>query len=368
MELRILNGNLVDVGVIDVFDSLIWTDRYCGFGDFELTAAPSTNILADITGASYVALAESENRLMMIESVTVKSDATAGDKVIVRGKSLESILSRRIIWSKTTLTGSLQNGIASLLNDNAISPALPIRDLTRLTYEASTDPLVTALTLDKQYMGEFLYDAILDLCVTNKIGFKVTVTGTGNFLFKLYSGVDRSYGQLVNSFVVFSPTNGNLKNSEYIATDEALKTVVLVAGAGEGTELITTIVDTTGGVATDLARREMFSDGSGIEKTAPEGTLTDAEYLAQVHERADQYIAQLQEKGAEALSTNVFVESLTGELDPAPLYVYGVDYFIGDIVQVADAYGNESKSQVTELIHSQEGVVVKIYPTFTTVE
>jgi hypothetical protein len=45
MELRALDTNYIDVQVLDIFRSFIWTDRYSAYGDFEVLLAPTADNL-----------------------------------------------------------------------------------------------------------------------------------------------------------------------------------------------------------------------------------------------------------------------------------------------------------------------------------
>ena len=46
------------------------------------------------------------------------------------------------------------------------------------------------------------------------------------------------------------------------------------------------------------------------------------------------------------------------------MFLYGQDFFIGDMVQLEDAYGNSGKSIVSEIVFSVDEEGEKIYPTF----
>ena len=46
MELLVLNTSFESVAIIDSFKSLIWTDRYKAYGDFELYLPIDTSLLA----------------------------------------------------------------------------------------------------------------------------------------------------------------------------------------------------------------------------------------------------------------------------------------------------------------------------------
>jgi Siphovirus ReqiPepy6 Gp37-like protein len=379
MELTILNTSFVPIGVIDTFTSLIWKDSYRGFGDFQLIASPTTtNILTQVNSGPYLTLADSEH-VMVIENLQIDSDAVDGNKVTVKGRSLETILGRRIIWNPTTLTGDFQTAILKLLNENAINPTVVDRKITKLTFEASTDPFITGSTLpvEKQYFGENLYNVITDLCLAQEVGYKITLNKSGNLVFKLYAGLDRSYGQTDRTTVVFSPQFDNLINSTYTANDLSSKTVVLTVWKGQGDmgdgiavpETVRIIVDGLAGVGSDLTRRETFLDASSITKPDPGGIFTDTDYPTAMSAKITAYIAQIRQLGADILAKSTTVENFEGEIDTNPngIYVYNRDFFIGDIVQVEDEYAHQTKSQVTEVIHSQDEKGPRIYPTFTAV-
>jgi hypothetical protein len=354
MDLLVLNPDLEVIGIIDVFTSLIWTDRYCGFGDFSLESAPNNNFLTSIANGRYLQSLESEH-LMRIESINIKSSPSMGKKVIVGGRSIETILEQRIIWNQTILNGNFQDGIHQLLDENAMNPEDPDRAISLLEFEESTDPIITELTINSQFFGETLYTAITELCLARNIGYKITLTDQNKFRFKLYSGIDRSRDQFTHPYVIFSPKLENLINSDYLMTSRFNKTVTLVAGEmGIGNARLALVVTQLYGAGTDLDRREMFTDAQNTTRNTPDGTLTDEEY-----------IEQLYSKGEEDLASNISIETFEGMADSTRLYKYGEDFYMGDIVQVENEYGQEGRSRITELIRSQDASGPKIYPTFT---
>ena len=50
------------------------------------------------------------------------------------------------------------------------------------------------------------------------------------------------------------------------------------------------------------------------------------------------------------------------------MFKYGEDFFIGDIVQIANEYGNEETAYISELVISQDEEGFSIYPTFKMVQ
>ena len=49
------------------------------------------------------------------------------------------------------------------------------------------------------------------------------------------------------------------------------------------------------------------------------------------------------------------------------MFKYGIDFFMGDIVQFANEYGHESKVRVIEMVRSEDEDGCSAYPTFETV-
>jgi len=355
MEIELLNSNFERIYILDTFVSMIWTDRFWEIGDFDITTIPSITNLTMFNNATYLKLKESEH-LMIIEHKEIKSDIENGDLFIVKGRSLESILDRRIIWEPTYLSGSLQDGIESIIIDNIQYPTDTDRTISNFTFDLSTDPAITGLTVDTQFAdGETIYKAISEMCQAKEIGFRILLTPTGSFELGLYAGTDRSVSQSTNVLVEFSSNLDNLIEASYVETTKYLKTVVLVAGEqGVGNAKAYIEVDAPGTPPTGLNRREMYYKAN-ISKNLPGGgTLTDAQYLD-----------QLEGKGVEELAKNVFVKSFDGEVSTV-MYNYGEDFFMGDILQIADDYGHSTSSRVTEMIYSQNVEGIKVYPTFTT--
>lgn len=353
MDVTVLNTNLDAISIVDVYESFIWTDRYYEYGDFELFTSMTDTILSYIRQDYYLQSRESEH-VMIIEKIRINSDSENGNHITVTGRSLESILDRRIVWGQKTITGNLQNGIRTLLNENVISPADNKRRISNFIFEASTDPAITSLKIDAQYTGDNLYDVINKICSERSIGFKVTLNNNKQFVFKLYAGTDRSYDQSVNPYVIFSPKFENIINSNYVESKSALKTVTLVGGEGEGSARKYTTV----GGGSGLNRRELFTDARDISSDVGDGVvLSDAEYTA-----------QLQQRGKEKLAENTDVTSFEGQVETTVMFRYGEDFFNGDVVQIANEYGHETKARIVEIVMSEDEDGNSVYPTFKTIE
>lgn len=361
MDLIVLDTNLEPFAVFDTYSSLIWTDRYNECGDFEIYTAMTEDLLTYIKQDYYLRRSDSDH-VMIIEKLEIDTDAENGNNITITGRSLESLLDRRIIWNQTLLSGNFQDGIEKLLNENVISPSNESRKISNFKMEKSTDPEITGLTIEAEYKGDNLYDVLTTLCAERSIGFKVTLSNNNQFVFSLYSGEDRSYDQTNNPYVIFSPNFDNLISSNYIESRSSLKNVTLVSAEDsdnrpeeEGAEA--PLVETAVGNVSGMNRREIFTDyGSISRKTDDDKTLSDSEITA-----------MLRQKGKETLSENAEVLSFEGEAETSLMFRYGEDFFIGDIVQVEDHYGHETRARVIELITSDATDGFSIYPTFSAI-
>lgn len=352
MQIMVLNTDLIPIAILESYESFIWTDRYNQCGDFEIYTPMAHGILDIIKQDYYLVNSESEHA-MIIEKLLITSDTETGKHLTATGRSLESILTRRIVWGTRTLRGNFQNAIETLLNENIISPSKTTRRIPNFIFEASDDPIITALTIDAQYTGDELYEIIYKACTERNIGFKVTLNDNNQFVFKLYAGVDRSYAQSVNPYVIFSPSFDNIINSNYIESKSAFKNVTLIGGEGEGSARTYSSVGDVSG----LNRREIFTDAKSVSSEVDGVTLDYSEYNE-----------LLCEKGRETLSENLEIISFEGQVETSMMFKYGEDFFNGDIVQIANEYGHETKSRIIEIVISENEEGYSVYPTFETVQ
>lgn len=349
MELTVLNTSFEPVYLLETYESLIWVDKFSEPGTFELYTPVTDEIIDNIIPGYYILNSDSEH-VMIIEDISIESDTEAGDHFKAIGRSIESILDRRIVWSQTNIKSSLQNGLKTLLNDAIVSPSISARKISNFTYKLDNTDVssaIQAMKVDHQYTGDNLLDVVTSLCDENEIGFKITLNDSNQFVFTIYDGTDRSYNQSTNPFIVFSPDFDNVISSNYTDAQSVLKNVALVAGEGEGTSRITQTV----GTASDLARKETYVDARNIRKES----LSTSEYNA-----------KLISKGMdELIEINKERESFDSQCVTNGLYKYGTDFFLGDIVQMCNEYGIEATSRITEFTWSYSTSGIDTYPTFT---
>ena len=366
MEFMVLDKNYEAIAMIDTFTSAIWTVRYDECGDFELYTPVHLDYLQSMQIGNYLWNRDSD-RLMIIETVEILTSYDGeGPKLTVTGRSLESILDRRIIVSSDVFSGTLPAVISSILTKEVISSGSN-RAIPNFRYKTTTDTRITGITgLEFTARGENVYDIVCSLCQQYKVGWRILPYGSGGFEFELYMGVDRSYDQNEVPYVVFSPSFENLLNSNYIKSYKAYKNAVYAVGTWQ--EEVTIDSQTTYEEAevtawgysedaepTGLARREMFIDNGGVNDGEQGGDSTSWNKINK-------------EKGLTELGQHQTTTAFEGNLEATRQYVYREDFDIGDIVQVANEFDITGTVYISEVVMSQDVNGVTITPTFTSTE
>ena len=342
MDIYVKNTAYELVGLIDTASSVIWTERYADAGDFEIYIKASADIIAMLQKGYYLEKQDSD-RAMVIETGEIKTDTENGNFMTCGGRSLETILSRRIVWKQTNLTGNAEDAVRRLITENFISPEIPERKIPNMKLgpkQGFTEKI------DMQVTGETVEDTVKKICKEFGWGYKITLEGT-DFVFSLYKGTDRSYQQNQVPYVTFSPEFDNLINSDYLFNTKDYKNVALVAGEGEGTARKTKAV----GNAQGLERREIYVDSRNTSSN--NGEITEQEYEA-----------ALAAEGTQTLAEHTVTESFEGEVNYQTPYVYKTDFFMGDIVEVVNEYGISATPRISEVIESEDETGHSIIPTF----
>ncbi len=351
MSVVVLNRDLVPVGIVDNYESIIWVERYYAYGDFELYL-PASKEAIELLKLDYYISIPTSNRLMIIESRKITSSTDSGDYFTVTGRSLESLLTRRVVWDEITFSGNLQDAFETLLTQNFINPSIVDRKIDRLKFVRNTsDWRITSLSLNAKYAGDSIYTIMSEVCDNFKIGFKIELDSDNKFAFSLYKGNDHSYSQDQYPYVVFSKNFDNLISSEYSEESTNFKNVARIGG--EIPDAATRKYTSTG-EAKGMDRREVFVDASNISSKDGEEEISENVYLQ-----------KLKNKGVEELVNYASVRAIDAEVDSSMMYVADRDYFLGDEVQVIDQYNVDTRARITEYIKTYADSGTSVRPTFS---
>lgn len=338
----VMNTNFVRLAAIDYYTSFIWSTRYYSCGDFELCVDVTQENIS-LFQKDYYIVRDDDEHIGIIEDIMIQRNEDGQELLIVSGRFLSAILARRIIAVQTTVSGTVSACVNTLINQNVVNPSISARKISNFTIgsHSITD------TMNAQYTGKNLLDTISDIAETYGIGFKTTLNSSNQFVFKLFKGIDRTYDQNVNPWVIFSDKYDNLLTSEYEENYKDIATAVLVAGEGEGLDRKTVWV--TDG-STGLKRHELYKDQRQLQSDG--GTISDAEYTK-----------LMQEEGKESLTKYTAAFTGTVYFDNVK---FREDINIGDLCVIENSkWGIYMNTRLVEVIESvNEAGEYSIVPTF----
>ena len=415
------------VGVIDSYESFIWTDRFSSYGDFELYTSFDPDVLELCQQNYYVHINESEH-LMIIEGVEISTDSEEGIKLRITGRSLECLLERRIVWQQTTIAANtkIETAIEDLINDAIIDPQpysgtrvakrrtaaqQEISDARKILKSDGTagfifepsedpnnpgqiDPYIDGLLMEKtQYTGDTLSDILSSIIesTNNTIGYKITLNNQNQFVFQLYSGTDRSYQQsnyvvsmdtqliegktyyeLVDDEYVVTQDQTRQKNKVYYEWHNLLPFVVFSPGFDNiiNTDYIDSIADmknvTLVAGSGEGSSRKTIIVGSETNLNRRE-LFTDARDL-KASDYGSSYNQVLKNRGYSKLVENSRTTSYDGQVDATRQFIFGKDFGMGDVIEMSNEYGIEGSARVVEWVMSDSTNGLEIYPTFDAVQ
>lgn len=372
-DIRVIGTDFSIEGVLDSYESFIWTDRFNSPGDFEIYTPVNSKFLDLCQQNRYLDVDFSEHN-MIIESITIETSFDSGQKMKITGRSLESLLDRRIVWDQTTVQGNFQNAVKSLLTASIINPTRTERKISNFYFLETENEDITELEIDKtEFTGDSINTIIDEMCESfQNVGYRILFGYQMNYIhrndldyeffddydivFELYTGEDYSYAQIANPYVVFSPGYDNIVNTNYVDSIETMKNVTLVLGEGEGSSRKRIIVGgkENGAWIPGIFRREYYTDARDLQSSDYSST--------------SKYKAALKQRGLEKLVENSRITSYEGEVEATRSFLYGRDFTIGDIVQLENEYGIAGKARVIEWVRSESDNGVEAYPTFDGVQ
>jgi hypothetical protein len=375
MELFTLNRKFLKQDLIDGFNSAIWTERYYGDSEIELVVPLSDEMVQTLPEGIFVGLTGS-NEVMIIESVsTDNSNGTlkaSGISILpwlnnrfirispkhdentwmltggVPGQYLWLIVYYMCCQGSPYLNGTYDIGIPN--PQQLVIPGLGLK-----AYDGSGD--VVDIAVDYR---DPVYDALRKIATAYQIGMQITLESaddTSYFLgFRSYKGLDRTSAQNANVIVRFSPQMDSLTNIKEVRSIAALKTVVytFASSLDDADKPLATAPGEARLTGTQYTGFDLRALMVLVDSMPTHDVIAGN---AQVIKNA--LIAQANLN----LANNRFIAIVDGEIVPANEFQYGVDYTLGDVVEVQGNSGITQRVRVTEYIRAQDEAGERAYPT-----
>ena len=264
IDVYVLNKNLEQIGVIDNYKSLIWSNRYKEVGDCELYVSATIQNFELLKKGNYLIRLDDE-MICQIKKIELDTDTENGDYLIITAYDCKKFLDQRVMWGTRNCDGNVEDFIRSFVNQGLGDPSLSARQLRkangqRLFYLGNKANFkeVTQEQVSYANIGE----KVREYCAKYEWGYKVVLSSNALY-FLLYKGTDRS------NTVIFSNEFENLEATKYVEDDTNNANVALIAGAGEGSERSRNV----SGYAESTERYEIYVDARDLSKTITWGDL-----------------------------------------------------------------------------------------------
>lgn len=343
MNLIILDQNFDTLGVVSVFNTLIWDRRYYASGLFELYTPAE---FFELMNTGRYLFRNDRKDLGVIREVNFARDAKGARTAYCKGYFAEELLNDRVLNTQINITGTPEAIGRQLVQKFAINPTDANRKLQHLQLGAQTG-VGTSVTVTAT--GDKLGDKLFDIEKTQELSHRLVYDYQANTLsFEVWQGKDRTDSQEVNSWAIFSDSFYNVKNAVYDRDESDCKNFAYVAGEGEGASRVIVEVDIR--ASADEERRELYVDARDLQSVYTDDNGTEHAYTAA------QYRQLLQQRGLEKLAEYEKIETVNSDVDPDANLIYLTDFDLGDLCtyRYTDV-GIETTKRITEIQEVYEG-------------
>lgn len=279
MYLAVLDESMILQHICEDYKSIIWTERFHGFGDFKLTV-PGTLENLQIYQLDYYLYTKGTNKLMIIEQIELNTEYSKQSLLTVSGRSLESILDRRVmhpypIWEGTILCkeertrGKVKDVIKHYSNllfkqrdsldasherhvkgfgwysvdelPRGIQRGRPVSSMDIGDIRVSTEGVVRDMSIRNPNWGRYMdytkdpysmegswYKLVQELTDLTMSGWAIEYDGEDPYYWYgyTYNGVNRTFNQGERPPVVFSPKYDNLSKATYFKSKVGTRTKI----------------------------------------------------------------------------------------------------------------------------------------------
>lgn len=361
MEVYALDSLLRRVEVIDRFDSFIWTERWNASGDFELRL-PSTRANRQAFEKGMLLATNESLRVMRVDSIEDATNDDGTKQLIITGPSLEEILKDRMAWGvlddlttvpKWVITDTPGNIARKIFDDICRNGTLDVKDIIPYLQPGTIMPSDSVPEPEDPITVELepqsVYDAVKGICDLYDLGFRLLRNGdTSQLYFDVFSGNDRTTQQAALSPVVFAPQLDNVQNTKELSSESGYKNVAIVLSPVGYETVYSILADSS---ADGFERRVLVVRADDITDPDP---LTATALMVQ--------------RGIEELSKHRRFMVFDGEITQSGTYKYGVDYYLGDLVEMQNQDGAINYLRVTEQIFVSDEQGERSYPTLAVYE
>lgn len=278
MYLAVLDESMIIQHICEDYKSVVWTERFHGFGDFKLVV-PGTLENLRTYQLDYYLYTKGTNKLMIIEQAELNTEYGKESLLTISGRSLESILDRRVMhpypmWDGTLLCkhertrGKVKDVIKHYSNllfkqrdsldatherhvigfgwysvdelPDGIRKGRPVSSMDIGDIQVSSAGYVRGMSKSADYknigyddkdpytMEGSWYKLVQELTDLTMSGWAIEYNGEDPYYWYgyTYNGVNRTFGQGERPAVVFSPKYDNLSKATYFKSKVSTRTKI----------------------------------------------------------------------------------------------------------------------------------------------
>ncbi len=237
-----------------------------------------------------------------------------------------------------------ENAIRAFVNKNCINPIDANRRIPLLVLGESKEHTQTA-NFQTSYAN--VLEQLEDLSNVSGLGYRTLIDVKNKELtFDIYEGRNLTSNQDVNPPAIFSKEFENILEQEYTDSLNNYRSLVLVAGEGEGTERELVTV----GEGIGLDRYELFADARDLQSTDGEESIAE-------------YKSMLEERGRLKLAEHTDIQTFESKINLRSNLVYKEDFDLGDIVTCTSKKWNVTvNGRITEIeeVYEEDGLNINI--------
>ena len=416
MYLAVLDESMIIQHICEDYKSVVWTERFHGFGDFKLVV-PGTLENLKTYQLDYYLYTKGTNKLMIIEQVELNTEYGKESLLTISGRSLESILDRRVMhpypmWEGTYLCkhertrGKVKDVVKHYTNllfkqrdsldtsheryvlgfgwysvdelPEGIRKGRPVSSLDIGNIEVSGDGHVRPMNYSHEWTNHPDYDKdpytmegswykiVQNLTDLTMSGWAIEYDGEDPYYWYgyTYNGVNRTFSQGERPPVVFSLSKATYFKSKVSTRTKifsgAVKFTVpknLIFNGEYGQEYLDESTDSMmQNNSVTVGRKGLGLREGYLQSPSIEHTNGYMQagngFKGVATVDPNSIYRQIHEQCNTELWRHMPIEMFSGEAAQQSMYVYNEDFFLGDFVQIQNEFGQQDIARVTEYIRT----------------
>ncbi len=303
--IKIISPSFDLLGEIDNYESLQFTRRFFGVGEFEIHININKDHTDKLVKNNIIMLGSDVHKVGIIRYREINDD-----ELIIKGPTLDGIIGKRItlpdmITGYDRIAGNAETVMKHFIDSNCINPTDTNRKISQLIN--ATDEY-RGVETPWQTRYENLADVIKQIAEWCDIGWEVYLDiASEKWVFDVVVGKNLTADQSLLPPVIFSPEFENVEGTAYMVSALDAKNVGYAGGKGDEEERLVLQV----GDAEGLDRDEIFLDCSDSEDST-----------------------ELTSNGEQKLGEHGQIESFEAKILLNNSFIYGTDWDLGDIVTI----------------------------------